>query len=203
MTVKKQLLIILMVTIVLATVFLVGCSENVINASNPSSAASTAIITRKVTPIPTPVATSMPPVNEFITMPTAREFTSIYGRINPNDAIVTPFTKSVNGRGHVTFTGVTRTDNSNVDKTNIFELCNNKANAQQTYQQLVSQASQSGYHFDPRDLNAIQDRTSMMGHILAPSSQKLVQSIIISWDSPNDYGIGYYVETTKTLAPNT
>jgi len=200
---QKQFLIIVMVTVLLATVFLVGCTEDVTNASNPSSIASTATITRKVTPKPTLVATSMPTASEFISTPTAREFTSIYGHINPNDAIVKTFTKSVNERGHVTFTGVTRTDYSNVDKTNIFELCKDKANAQQTYQQLVSQASQSGYHFDPRDLNTIQNRTIVVGCILAPSSQKLVQSIIVGWDSPNDYGIGYYVETTKMLAPNT
>jgi len=203
MTIKKQFLIILMVTIVLATVFLVGCTENVTNASNPSSVASTAIITCKVTPTPTPVATSMSTTNEFIIIPTASEFTSIYGRINPNDAIVKAFTKSVNERGHVTFTGITRTDYSHVDKTNIFELCWDKANAQQTYQQSVSQASQSGYHFDLRDLNTIQNRTIMVGRIPAPNSQELVQSIIISWNSPNDYGIGYYIETTKMLAPNT
>ena len=200
---KKQFLVTSMVTILLAAVFIVGCTENVTNASNPSSVASTAIITCKVTPTPTPVATSMSTTNEFIIIPTASEFTSIYGRINPNDAIVKAFTKSVNERGHVTFTGITRTDYSHVDKTNIFELCNDKANAQQTYQQSVSQASQSGYHFDPRDLNTIQNRTIMVGRILAPNSQELVQSIIICWNSPNDYGIGYYVETTKMLAANT
>jgi len=200
---QKQFLIIVMVTVLLATVFFVGCTEDVTNASNPSSGASTSTITRKVTPTPTPVATPVPTTSEFISIPTATEFTSIYARINPNDAIVKTFTKSVNERGHVTFTGVTRTDYSNVDKTNIFELCKDKANAQQTYLQLVSQASQAGYHFDPRDLNSIQNRTIMVGRILAPSNQKLVQSIIIGWDSPNDYGIGYYVETTKMLAPNT
>jgi len=203
MTMQKQFLIILIVTILLATLFFVGCTEGVMNASNSSLVASTTTIAHKVSPTPTPVATSMPAASEFISIPTAREFTSIYGRINPNDAIVKAFTKSVNERGHVTFTGVTRTDYSNVDKTNIFELCKDKANAQRTYQQLVSQASQSGYHFDPRDLNTIQNRTFMVGRILAPSSQKVVQSIIIGWDSPNDYGIGYYVETTKMLEPNT
>jgi hypothetical protein len=200
---KKQFLVTSMVAILLAAVFIAGCTENVTNASNPSSVASTAIITRKITPTSTAVATSMPTANEFIIIPTASEFTSIYGRINPNDAIVKAFTKSVNGSGHVTFTGITRTDYSHVDKTNIFELCNDKVNAQQTYQQSVSQASQSGYHFDPRDLNTIQNRTIIVGRILAPNSQELVQSIIICWNSPNDYGIGYYIETTKMLAPNT
>ena len=200
---KKQFLIILIATILLATVFIVGCSGNVTNTSNPSSAALTATITRKITPAPTSVATSVPTASEFISLPTAREFTSIYGRINPNDAIVKVFTKSVNERSHVTFTGVTRTDYSHYDKTNIFELCWDKADAQRTYQQSINQASQSGYHFDPRDLNSIQNRTTMVGWIPAPSSQELAKSIVIGWDSPNDYGIGYYVETTTMLAQNT
>jgi len=43
----------------------------------------------------------------------------------------------------------------------------------------------------------------MIGRVPAPSSQELAKSIIIGWDSPNDYSIGYYVETTTMLAPNT
>ncbi|MGB8311661.1 MAG: hypothetical protein WCE81_07340 [Halobacteriota archaeon] len=197
---KKQFLIILMVTILLATVFVAGCTENTTNTSSPSPVASTATTTRKVTPTPTPVATSIP---------TASEFTDRWVRSNPNDTLVTPFTKSVNERGHVTFTGVYRYSGPfrDADYTSTFELCKDKADAQQTYQQAVNQASLAGYMIDSQDKNKNEggildtDIAVMTGHI--PSNKALTNGIVIGCQYPDDYGIGYYVDTSKFLEPNT
>lgn len=166
---KKQLLVISMSAIVLATVFVAGCTGGVTNTASPSPVAST--------------------------IPSANEFTDRWARDNSNDTVVTPFTKSVNERGHVTFTGLTRGPYSHGDKTRIFELCKDKADAQRTYQQEVDQASLSGYIIDSRDEN------NTIGHI--QSNEALTNTIIIGWNSPDDYGIGYYVEAIKMLAPTT
>ncbi len=45
---KKQLLVIFMITIVLATVFVAGCTGGVTNTTSPSSATSTAAKTSKI-----------------------------------------------------------------------------------------------------------------------------------------------------------
>lgn len=198
MTVKKPLVVLLMIAIVLMTVFIAGCTGNVTNTTSLSPATSTAKTTSKAST--TPKATAIPAATST---PTASEFTATWERNNPDDILVTPFTMSVNERGHVTYTGLTKGLYSHGDETNIFELCKDEADAQQTYQKLVQQASLSGYHFGFKELNTIQDRTTVMGFIPAPSSQELVNSIIIAWAPPNDYGIGYYVQTTKRLAPNT
>ena len=186
-----------MITVVLMTVFVAGCTENVTNTASPSPATSTAKTTSKAPS--TPKATAIPAATST---PMASEFTATWERNNPDDILVTPFTKSINERGHVTYTGLTKGLYSHGDETNIFELCKDKTDAQQTYQQLVQQASLSGYQFSYKELNTIQDRTTMTGFITAPSSQELVNSIVIGWAPPNDYGIGYYVQTTKRLAPN-
>ena len=163
-----------MITIVLATVFVAGCIGGVTNTTNPSPAASTT--------------------------PSANEFTDMWVRSHSNDTLVTPFTKSVNERGHVTFTGVTRGPYSHGDEPNIFELCKDKADAQQTYQQIVNQTSLSGYMFDSRDLNTLQDKSTVVGWI--PSNKALEDTIIIGWNPPDDYGVGYYIQTIKMLSPN-
>ena len=188
---KKQFLIILMVIIVLATVFVAGCTGGITNTTSTSPTTSTATTTSKVTPTPTPATASIP---------TASEFSNMWVRSHPNDTLVTPFTKSVNERGHVAFTGVTRGPYSHGDETNIFELCKDKADAQQIYQQLVNQASLSGYMFDSRDLNTIQDKSTVVGWI--PSNKALEDTIIIGWNPPDDYGVGYYIQTTKMLSPS-
>ena len=183
-----------MITIVLATAFVAGCTENVTNTTSPSPTASTAKTTSKASSTPKATATPAAP-----STPTASEFTAMWQRNNLNETVVTPFTKSVNERGHVTFTGVTRSHNpftGDVDSTDTFELCKDKADAQQTYQQLVNQASLRGYLIDSRDEN------STAGHI--QTNKALANTILISWNFPFvfDYGIGYYVETNKFLAPN-
>jgi hypothetical protein len=175
---KKQLLVILMITIVITTVFVAGCTRGVTNTTSPS---------------PTPKSA-------VISMPTAKEFTDMWVRSHSNDTLVAPFTKSVNERGHVTFTGVTRGPYSHGDEPNIFELCKDKEDAQQTYQQIVNQASSSGYMFDSRELNTIQDKSTVVGWI--PSNKALEDTIIIGWNSPDDYGVGYYIQTIKMLSPS-
>jgi len=59
---KKQLLIALMVSILLATVFVAGCTGNTTNTTNTSPATSTATTTptRALSPSPTPKATPVP-----------------------------------------------------------------------------------------------------------------------------------------------
>jgi len=112
-----------------------------------------------------------------------------------------PFTVSVNERDHVVFAGVTRGPYSHGDETNIFELCADKMDAQQTYRQLVNQALQLGYMFDSRDMDTIQDKNTMVGWI--PSDKIFLNIIIIGWNVPDDYGIGYCVQTIKMLSPST
>ncbi|MGB8312172.1 MAG: Ada metal-binding domain-containing protein [Halobacteriota archaeon] len=60
MTMKKQFLIILMVTIVLATVFIAGCTGDTTNTTSNSSATSTATTTPTLNPSPSPKATATP-----------------------------------------------------------------------------------------------------------------------------------------------
>jgi len=63
---KKQFLVISMITIVLATVFVAGCTGGVKNTTNPSNATSTATTTSKVnattirSSVPSPKATTQP-----------------------------------------------------------------------------------------------------------------------------------------------
>ena len=121
---KKQLLVIFLITIVLATLFVAGCTGGVTNATSPTPVASTA----RVSPAPT---------RNTATIPSAKEFTDRWVRYYSNDSdytVITPFTKEVNERGHATFTGVIRAPYDHGDQTEIFELCKDKADAQQTYQ---------------------------------------------------------------------
>ncbi len=66
MTMKKQFLIILMITSVLATVFVAGCTRGITNTTSTSPATSTASITSKITAttipsaVPRPKATAVP-----------------------------------------------------------------------------------------------------------------------------------------------
>jgi len=86
-------------------------------------------------------------------------------------------------------------------------LCKDKADAQQTYQQAVNQASLAGYIIDSQDKNKNEggildtDIAVMTGH--TPSNKALTNGIVIGRSYPDDYGIGYYVETNKFLEPNT
>ncbi len=57
---KKQFLIILMVTILLATVFIAGCTGDTTNTTSTSSATSTATTTPTLSPSPSPKATTTP-----------------------------------------------------------------------------------------------------------------------------------------------
>ena len=189
---KKQFLIILIVISILATVFVAGCTGGTTNTTSTSPTTSAATATSKGTQAPN---------LENASIPTAGEFSNMWVRAHPNDTLVTPFTKSVNERGLVTFTGVTRGPYSHGDETNIFELCKDKADAQQIYQQVVNQASLSGYVFDSRDLNTIQDKSTIVGWI--PSNKALEDTIIIGWNPPDDYGVGYYIQTIKMLSPST
>jgi hypothetical protein len=67
-TMKKQFLIILLITIVLGTVFVAGCTGGVKNTTSTSRATSTATITSKTTAtvipssVPRPKATAVPTV---------------------------------------------------------------------------------------------------------------------------------------------
>ncbi|HXY86811.1 MAG TPA: hypothetical protein VEG44_00050 [Candidatus Acidoferrales bacterium] len=189
---KKQFLIMMMITVLLATVFVAGCTggtKNVTSTSAVTSNATTSKVTRTLT------STSA------ASIPTASEFSDMWVRFHLNDTLVMPFTKSVNERDHVAFAGVTRGPYSHGDETNIFELCADKIDAQQTYQLLVNQALQLGYTFDSRDMNTIQDKSTMVGWI--PSDKAFVNTTIIGWNVPDDYGIGYYVQTIEMLSPNT
>ena len=84
-----------------------------------------------------------------------------------------------------------------------FKLCKDKADAQQTYQQLVNQASLSGYMIDSQDKNKNEggilraDIVVMTGHI--QSNKALPNGIIIGCHYPDGYGIDYYVEIMKLL----
>ena len=60
MIMKKQLLIIFMVTIVLATVFVAGCTGNTTNTTSTSPTTSTATTTPILSPSPSPKVTAMP-----------------------------------------------------------------------------------------------------------------------------------------------
>ena len=66
MCMKKQFLVISMITIVLATVFVAGCTGGVKNTTSPSNATSTATTTSKVnattirSSVPSPKATTQP-----------------------------------------------------------------------------------------------------------------------------------------------
>ena len=57
---KKQLLIVLMITILLATVFVAGCTGNTTNPTSTSPAASTATTTSQITATPTLSASLTP-----------------------------------------------------------------------------------------------------------------------------------------------
>jgi len=57
---KKQLLIALMVCILLATVFIAGCTENTTNTTNTSLPTSTVSTTPTLNPSPSPKATATP-----------------------------------------------------------------------------------------------------------------------------------------------
>ncbi|GEM_PF-1779169 len=192
MTMKEQFLIIMMVTVLLATVLVAGCTGGTKNTTSTSTATSSATTSRVTSALNSTAAASVP---------TASEFSDMWVRSHLNDTLVMPFTKSVNERDHVAFAGVTRGPYSHGDETNIFELCTDRMDAQQTYLQLVNKALQLGYMFDSRDMNTIQGKSSMVGWI--PSDKAFVNTIIIGWNVPDDYGFGYYVQTIKMLSPNT
>jgi hypothetical protein len=117
---KKQLISVAIVAAVMALIAsAAGCT------SNPTS----------------PSASSAPPANAGDL--SVSDFTDRYLSVY-NDTLITPFSATTNERGHIVYTGVTNSSSGENDRVTV-EVCKSDVDAQQTFQQHINAAKQTGY----------------------------------------------------------
>jgi len=135
-----------------------------------------------------PPASSAPPVNAGEL--SASDFTDRYLSVY-NDTLITPFSATTNERGHTVYTGVTNSSSGEHDKVTV-EMCKSDVDAEQTFQQHINAAKQTGY-VQSSSGNGTWEGAKSNGNA-APG---IITINMVSPSSPDfDYlGIGYAIES--------
>ncbi len=140
----------------------------------------------------------------------ANEFTQRWSNATQNYTIVTPFTKSLNERGHPVYTGkysskLSPTSTSYTEIT--IEGCKDKTDTRQTYEALKANTLRTGYVQNAEDDEIYiqkyypQSSELMLWSGYKPINAEEALNIIITQHKPDNLNIGYYVQLTKFQSP--